>query len=636
MKKVLLIGLALSFGVVAIAQKSIKMPRPYLTNSKMDVVRPALTGNEVIPLQTGNSTVAPVHSSKSVALVIGGSTYDLQTNNSVQHRLVETPTGDLVASWTFGSALTYNGWTERGTAINHYTGGAWDIDPTARVETARTGWGTCVVTDQNEISLAHNSAVTLVMAKSAIGANTWATSNVLPPATDTLNPSGAAMLWPRVVADGQNIHVIANTDPAAATFNGLKGSIVYYNSHDGGATFNGPIALPGLDTNNFLGFRGDEYAIDVNGNNVAIVSGATWQDIFVEISHDGGATWTKKTVLEFPIKKYDVGPGQLYNADSTFRNWTACDGSIDVLIDATGAVHVVFGTITVKDSVSETSGSYTYYPNMEGIAYWNETLDQPYIIAQAADLDSNGYFSPIGTGTDKWGYYFSQATSMPNMGFDAAGNLYVAYSSVVENSDDGTGLSYRNLYAVKSSDGGHSWTKPTNMDSNNYMEEVFPMMNKKVGATMQMICQEDGIPGTSLQDPAGGAAGNPGHPVGVSDIIFLDIPVDSLNTQIQILVPDSGTGVVGIKNNVINNNSSVVVYPNPAKENVTVIINNNEAANATISIANLVGQVIFTTSSKVNIGKNVASINIESLDAGIYFVKTAINGKASTTKLIKE
>lgn len=75
--------------------------------------------------------------------------------------------------------------------------------------------------------------------------------------------------------------------------------------------------------------------------------------------------------------------------------------------------------------------------------------------------------------------------------------------------------------------------------------------------------------------------------------------------------------------------SLVSVYPNPAKDKVTI---NADASIERYEVLNSGGQVVL-------IGKpnsKTTSINVQNLPKGVYIVKTTVNGVSSTEKLIKK
>lgn len=75
--------------------------------------------------------------------------------------------------------------------------------------------------------------------------------------------------------------------------------------------------------------------------------------------------------------------------------------------------------------------------------------------------------------------------------------------------------------------------------------------------------------------------------------------------------------------------SNIKMYPNPATTNFTI-----EAQDlvSNVSIYNVLGQEVI----KNNPNNNQATIDISSLQAGIYVVKATINGTVSTSRIIKE
>jgi len=73
--------------------------------------------------------------------------------------------------------------------------------------------------------------------------------------------------------------------------------------------------------------------------------------------------------------------------------------------------------------------------------------------------------------------------------------------------------------------------------------------------------------------------------------------------------------------------SAVTVYPNPASEVMTVVAN----ASTTLSnITNIMGETV------IALNGNESNINIESLNAGIYFLNFQVNGENQTIRIIRD
>jgi DNA-binding beta-propeller fold protein YncE len=63
------------------------------------------------------------------------------------------------------------------------------------------------------------------------------------------------------------------------------------------------------------------------------------------------------------------------------------------------------------------------------------------------------------------------------------------------------------------------------------------------------------------------------------------------------------------------NNNNINIYPNPAKDRITVSFDNNKQ-DATISIIDMTGRKVL--SQKIAAGKNSINIDVYQLPAGIY------------------
>lgn len=91
--------------------------------------------------------------------------------------------------------------------------------------------------------------------------------------------------------------------------------------------------------------------------------------------------------------------------------------------------------------------------------------------------------------------------------------------------------------------------------------------------------------------------------------------------------------VTGI--NDVNFDASFSIFPNPAKNNFNVKLNNAANATCTIEIVNSIGQI----AKSINLGNDSEisnTVSISELNAGIYMVKTTLGNKVSVRKLIVE
>jgi hypothetical protein len=84
----------------------------------------------------------------------------------------------------------------------------------------------------------------------------------------------------------------------------------------------------------------------------------------------------------------------------------------------------------------------------------------------------------------------------------------------------------------------------------------------------------------------------------------------------------------GINSNLANLTSNFIVYPNPSNGLFNVQL---ESA-STIEVTDVLGRVILTD----NVNAGTYQLNLGNTINGVYFVKSIVNGKTKTVKIIKE
>lgn len=83
--------------------------------------------------------------------------------------------------------------------------------------------------------------------------------------------------------------------------------------------------------------------------------------------------------------------------------------------------------------------------------------------------------------------------------------------------------------------------------------------------------------------------------------------------------------------NELEENVTMIVYPNPAKENVSLVLDNK--SNATIAIYNVLGALVYTTDVAGN-GLQTVNVPVNELNNGIYHVTCTSNGKTVSQKML--
>lgn len=514
------------------------------------------SGNEVFSnlMAHPNPTISSSSNFKIAASneeVIGKTTYDLQSNGAVQNRIIHHNDGTISAAWTTSQELN-SSWSDRGTGYNFFDGTSWGFLPTTRLESSRGGWPSMIVMNSGkEAAITHNTTNSHVNMthRPTTGSGSWTEQNI---SSSDSNGVSRDMIWNRTAVGGANneslhmIAVTASTTFGGTPFNGLDGALVYYRSQDEGATWDiQDMQLPGLDTSVYYGgtgHSGDCYAIAAQGDIIAIAYFAGFSDAVLIKSTDNGDTWTKTIFSNFPVDAYVPDSGLDMDADGAADTVYTTDGSGALLLDNNGIAHVFFGNMRVVDA-DLTDGFTSYYPGTNGLMYWNENMGEdtsgtwvtpslwdhgPAItIAASEDTDGDNELNIL-----DWGSYGGGLTSMPNAGIDANGVIFVSYSTVMENIDNGT-QNFRHIHIVKSTDGGATWSSSADVTPHDgfggIFECVFGSMNPQVDDKIRIVYQKDDEPGTTL--------GQDEDLVNYNDIVYLEIDTAGLfdNTSTSII-----------------------------------------------------------------------------------------------------
>ncbi len=562
MKKILLLTMALGIGLFAFSQKRAVIPKSVKNISFQRPLHRAIDETSNFQTTVVNHSVSS--QSKDVdEAQIGNTTYDLQTNSSVQNRFYRYADGTMAGTWTMG--FDNPGFPNRGTGYNYFNGTDWGHQPTESIESVRVGWPSYAPYGADgEIVVAHNGSTGLNIAtREHKGTGDWTESTLVGPPVD---PAGTtALLWPRMTTSGINhdvIHIIATTDQAtpASSYHGQELAIVYSRSTDGGHSWEKEnVVLAEMDSSHYTGFAGDTYEwAEPKGDTIAFLVGDSWIDIFLMKSTDCGDTWTKTIVFQHP---YPMWTEDTVVLDTPY----VCDGAHAVVLDNDGEAHVFFGIMRVLNSTGG-DGSTSYFPYVSGLAYWNESMptytnvdpDSVYanetLVGELQDLNGNDSIDFPDNGEDlPFGIYYLSLTSMPNATIDADGNIFLVYSSYMENlNNDNQG--FRHLIARESGVGGTSWGNRF-LDINPgiahaFDECVFPSIAPTIAGddSIYLIYQADEEPGMAVRGDE--------DPYGDNQIYYLAVPKSDIvvvrptisissPTDGQIFTPDTTITVSG-------------------------------------------------------------------------------------------
>lgn len=625
MKKLLLLSVALSFSFYAFSQTRASLPKAIRDKSVSQVYTPINDLSSSILVQPANPTV-----SKALDVdewQIGTTFYDLQTNSVLSNRFYRYPDGTMAAVWTRGMTSA-GSWPDRGTGYNYFDGTTWGPEPTARIEGVRAGFPNYAPLGANgELVVAHEFTTLkcLVMNhREQKGTGSWQQ-------TVFAGPTGTQLAWPRVMTSGEDhntIHVLANSYNA---WEGQTTAMLYSRSQDAGLTWDiDNIVIPGTGADSYTEIGGDEYIwAESRANTLAFLVTSKWADLFMMKSTDNGDTWTKTVIWEHPYPMWDWN-----TTITTDTVW--CPESATIALDYTGKAHVAFGIGRIAHTA--TGATYNFWPYTDGIGYWNEDMppftnenqhkalctyegylvEDVNLIGWMQDMDGDEEITLI----DPPYNYNPQIgmSSMPSISIDADNQVFVAYSSLMEDKDN-TVFNYKHIWLRGSPNGGINWCSFEDITSSplhSFDECIYPQIAPNTyGDNIQLIYNADDSPGLTLSDP-------PDHD-----------PQENRQNYVEFPKPDW----VGCWDNIVSNGAKSIsdlseFYPNPSNTIAYTSLTLVKSTNVSIKLQNMVGQVILTQNKTLPAGVHQFQVDASQLDAGVYFYTVNAGENSVTKKLI--
>ncbi|MDO9510355.1 MAG: T9SS type A sorting domain-containing protein [Bacteroidales bacterium] len=597
MRKIYSLVLALVIAVPLIAQQRVipsKSILDYSVTRKHEVAVKGLAENPAIPINTSLN--------KGVCwgfVEIGTSLYDLQTNASVANRFYRYTDGRMAHVWTRG--IDDPDFEDLGTGYNFsmdpYNFGT---DPITRIESVRTSSPSYTATSKGELIVSHSANGLHTASRPVFGAGTWTENDYFGPA------SAPALAWPRVVASGSSneyVHMVANTN---APYLGQNSAMVYWRSDDGGLSWGiQNQLLPGSDINYYLEIGADEYVWTARENTVALLVASAWHDLFMLKSTDNGQTWTKTVIWEHPYPFFDW--------NTTIADTFYCvDNSAAIALDPDGKAHIAFG-ISMVSHLSP-GNTFTHYPYVDGIGYWNEDHPtfsnnpmalNPYgyagselqpnisLIGWTLDVDGNGQIEIL---IPPFAYRSFGLSSMPSIQTDEYCGVIIAYSSTTEGYHNGT-FNYKHIWVRTSFDYGTSWG-----DFGDITGGIFHMFSECIYPQIANTCDELFWYLTYNVDSKSGLAVLGDHEFNV-------------NTQRSIEIYP-----IGIENKPIVSFKVTQNFPNPATDKTYIQIENNKSLVFSLELTTITGQRVYHKNlGSIKPGKHTEEINTKNLKSGIYF-----------------
>lgn len=354
-----------------------------------------------------------------------------------------------------------------------------------------------------------------------------------------------------------------------------------------------------------------------------------WHDVFIYKSDDDGESWDKTIIWENPYP--------FYGDETVFTDtlWGP-DHSGHIALDSDGEAHVVFGlAFYIKDEVGTT---FTLWPTLSnGIVYWNEDMEpfeadnqhdaldpeenliEDYtLIGWMQDDNENGELEFVDQ-DNVMSYSQRGLVCMPNIEIDDYDYMFVTFAGTSEtymNSE----YNFKHIWLRASPNLDPNWTEhiPITYDIIHSFDEcIYPQICTNSEDDLDIMYNVDYSPGIA-------ATTEPDHPY----------------EQNRMYIHSQNKGMIWSdvdENKAFNNSNVSQSFPNPASDMATIIVELNKSENFHLEIINLVGKIVYSTPvQKLNNGSHKLTIDVSSLEAGVYIYTVYAGNQKVNKKLIVE
>ncbi len=603
----------------------------------IEAMRPDAAAQEA---NTASSSHSKYRSEVYDFVKVGNTYYDLQTNASIGNRAILHDDGTITVAWTYSSTSSTT-WPDRGSAVNYYDGTSWGSAPTARTEDLRTGWPSIgMLPDGSIYTVAHDAADggLKITRNSGKGSTDWTSQ-----AGKVVTHPGGNLIWNRTANLGNKMFTLVNfsaqADDEDVDVDGILNPTLYAMSEDGGKTWSTPSLLPGYDSSRYIDGGGDTYAIDTRDSIVAIVIAGRYKDVTLFKSTDSGSTWTTSIIDSFAFPRFEFGRYLVQQADQVTSN----DGSVDVLIDNNGTIHVAGGRVSYWDD--DTTDDLARSGSFFGLYHWSENNPTWRVCGLPIDMDgqpatSGAAYDITAETTNSMGtdgnpanglayaarYGGTSISTHSSLSVDKDNNIFVTWDAPVEFTFNDYLANYRDVHISYSTDGGATWATTQNATQVRSQEAVFACLTKRTDDFVHFIFQMDEHPGTNLQNSGSGNL----HPNVENSIMYAAIPVQDLM--------DSVLGQNTLNVQPVAKEAKVFVVsqnqPNPFSEATDVVIYLRAGSDLTCTVTDAMGKVVSVQNMGFKgAGNHKVTIDGQALTSGVYFYTLSTKDSEVTKKM---
>lgn len=392
------------------------------------------------------------------------------------------------------------------------------------------------------------------------------------------------------------------------------------------------------------------YVVFIGSASGATLSNKGWQPIVYKTTNSG-ASWALIGGIDFNSPSMtqilDRIPSINTSTNITIPFFSGGEG-IGLTVDFNNKLHIVSTLVgSYSNDIDSITYSYSFDSN-EKYSWAHVPGNRPYV------------YDFIGDGTTPWTYFTVDSLSSEGPGGAATDG---GYDENPWDADAGSKVtSDSRIQAGRTPDGKYiiySWAESdTNFTNNAKKWNSLPNLHVRcldvttgsLSATEPIISTTS--PGVSSRAMFHYMSSTSGSAAVSSNSINITMPFTVSNSLpysqltnnkhwyissvLKFKVPGSGSGNVSILTNGSENASNSIIFPNPAKNNASLLLELNENSPVDLVILNTMGQVIKAIQIQGQIGENNINLDLNGMSTGIYIVNVKVGNSLSTKKLIIE
>jgi len=578
MRKVILFLAVFSCSVALVLAGSKKIQKPVVLDDRVSVQQTKLVGPPSLPPPPPQNSVVGTYTGLQ-------GFYDYQSNGGASQQIRVNPANQKLHAVYMvdpDSPIVPSVNPNRGTVYAHSTNGGatWDNFNNLRVPTRRSGFmtldlgqgaiaGAAIISNHSIIAGAGNQATIFIDFPEGGGAF----AEIAPP----VGFGSDEPIWPYVTGASDGSVVMASSRQTAAT-----------NHYSRTVDFVSWSALGNWPGVNDVGGR---YPTHANGTGrVGIFLQAVDAGSFFLESTDNGGTWSSTATEIHP----GATPGRIAGVD-TFQCWVGGD----FVYNGNTPLFVV-DELNIGANVATFAPQIAFYSTATGWKAIATPVNTPNVPPTRNVAQTNHF-----------------EINYPVIGMSGT-TIVVAYVAMQRETSVVGSFNYCDIFAVKSTNGGNTWSTPYNVTQTPALDERYPSISQWNEAGFANVTwQEDTQPGS--------AAFTDNAPLSRARQKFL-----KLNLSLLLY-----TGVGERGNELATGFKLAQNFPNPFNPATKIDYTIARAGLATIRVFDILGkEVASLLNEELQPGSYQVTFDGRDLASGIYVYKMTANGFAETRKMM--